>query len=170
MKVYAGFDPVSGKRHDLDEVVPAGPRAAAERIRTRLLHEVDEQRDPKTRATVNQLLDRHLETLDVEPTTRTRNERIVRIHLWPALGSLPLSKLDGDIRLNRARGRRFPQELRHDRLGWVRVTPRGQRPVEPSALVTWASRRGEVAARSAGLDGASSLWTFRSIVLRSPCP
>jgi integrase len=99
VKVYAGFDPVSGKRHYLDEVVPAGPRAAAEaeKVRTRLLHEVDERRNPKTRATVNQLLDRYLETLDVEPTTRTRYEGIIRNHLRPALGPLPLSKLDGDI-------------------------------------------------------------------------
>jgi integrase len=99
VKVYAGYDPVSGKRHYLDEVVPAGPRAAAEaeKVRTRLLHEVDERRNPKTRATVNQLLDRYLETLDVEPTTRTRYEGIIRNHLRPALGPLPLSKLDGDI-------------------------------------------------------------------------
>src|SRR4051794_27962304 len=100
VKVYAGYDPVSGRRHYLDEVVPAGPRAAAEaeKVRTRLLHEVDERRNPKTRATVDQLLDRYLETLDVEPTTGTRYEGIIRNHLGPALGSLPLNKLDGDIR------------------------------------------------------------------------
>src|SRR3954463_9521624 len=99
VKGYAGDDPVSGRRHYLDAGVPAGPRAAAEaeKVRTRLLHEVNERRNPKTRATVNQLLDRCLETLDVEPTTRTRYEGIVRIHLWPALGSLPLSKVDGDV-------------------------------------------------------------------------
>ena len=99
MKVYAGYDPVSGRRHYLDAVVPAGPRAAAEaeRVRTRLLHEVDEQRNPKTRATVDQLLDRYLETLDVEPTTRTRYEGIIRIYLRPAPGRLPLSKLDSDL-------------------------------------------------------------------------
>jgi hypothetical protein len=46
---------------------------------------------PKTRAKVNQLLDRYLETLGVEPTTRMRYEGIIRSHLRPALGSLPLS-------------------------------------------------------------------------------
>lgn len=99
VKVYAGYDPVTGKRHYLDEVVPAGSRAAAEaeKVRARLLHEVDERRNPKTRATVNQLLDRYLESLDVEPTTRTRYEGTIRVHLRPALGSLPVSKLDGDI-------------------------------------------------------------------------
>src|SRR3954469_13972955 len=99
MKGYAGFDPVPGKRHYLDEVVPAGRGAAAEaeKVRTRLLHEVDERRNPKTWATVNQLLDRYLETLDAEPTTRTRYEGIIRIHVRPALGSLPLSRLDSEI-------------------------------------------------------------------------
>jgi hypothetical protein len=32
-----------------------------------------------------------------DPTTRTRYEGIIRNHLRPALGSLPLTKLDGDI-------------------------------------------------------------------------
>jgi hypothetical protein len=70
-------DAAPGKRHCLIEVVPAGPRAAAEaeKVRTRLLHEIDERWNPKTRAAVNQLLDRYLETLDVEPTTRTRHTR-----------------------------------------------------------------------------------------------
>ena len=99
MKLYAGYDPVSGRRHDLDEVVPAGPRAAseAERVRTRLLHEVDERRNLKTPATVDQLLDRYLETLGVEPTTRTRYEDSIWIYLRPTLGRLPLSKLDSDL-------------------------------------------------------------------------
>jgi len=30
VKVYAGIDPVTKKRYYLDEVVPAGPKAAAE--------------------------------------------------------------------------------------------------------------------------------------------
>jgi hypothetical protein len=29
VRVYAGIDPVTKRRHDLTEVVPAGPRAAA---------------------------------------------------------------------------------------------------------------------------------------------
>jgi integrase len=44
-------------------------------MRTRLLHEVDEQGNPKTHATVDQLLDCYLETLDVEPTTRVLGTR-----------------------------------------------------------------------------------------------
>ena len=63
VRVYAGIDPVSKKKHYLVETVPAGPSAArdAERVRTRLLNQVDERRNPRTKATVNQLLDRWLE-------------------------------------------------------------------------------------------------------------
>jgi Bacterial regulatory proteins, gntR family len=51
VRVYAGLDPITKKRHDLTEVVPAGPKAAklAEKARTRLLSEVDEQRSARTR-------------------------------------------------------------------------------------------------------------------------
>jgi integrase len=58
VSVYAGIDPVSKKRHYLVETVPAGPSARkdAERVRTRLLNQVDERRNPRTKATVNQLL------------------------------------------------------------------------------------------------------------------
>ncbi len=90
----AGVDSATGERIVLCETAPTAREA--EKVRTRLLHEVDERRNPKTRATVNQLLDRYLESLDVEATTRTRYEGIIRIHLRPALGSLPLSKVDGD--------------------------------------------------------------------------
>ena len=47
----------------LREVVPAGMRAAreAEKVRTRLLAEVNDSRNPRTNATVNQLLDRGLD-------------------------------------------------------------------------------------------------------------
>src|SRR3954454_15249376 len=133
VKVYAGYDPISGRRHYLDEVVPAGPRAGAEaeRVRTRLLHEVDQQRNPKTRATVIQLLDRYLETLDVEPTTRTLYEGIIRIYLRPALGRLPLSKLDGDL-LDRL----FVQ-LRRD--GSAATTARSTSSTESSASTSATS-------------------------------
>ena len=72
MRVYAGIDPVSKKKHYLVETVPAGPSAArdAEWVRTRLLNQVDERRNPRTKATVNQLLDRWLEVVELETTTR----------------------------------------------------------------------------------------------------
>jgi hypothetical protein len=64
----------------------------AERIRTRLLSQVDERRSPRTRATVGQLLDRWLGVLDVDPSTRRTYEGYIRKHIRPLLGSLSLSQ------------------------------------------------------------------------------
>ena len=61
--MYAGVGPVTGKRHDLVEVVPPGPRARrqAEAILARFLREIEEKRNPRTTATVEQLLMRYLD-------------------------------------------------------------------------------------------------------------
>lgn len=99
VSVYAGIDPISKRRHYLTETVPAGPKAAAtaEKVRTRLLKQVDDRRAPRTSATVDQLLDRYLEMLDVEPTTRERYESCIRTHIRPMLGPLPVGRLDGEV-------------------------------------------------------------------------
>jgi hypothetical protein len=53
-------------------VIPAGPKAAdeAEKAVRRLAAQVDERKHPRTNATLDQLLDRYLETLDVAESTR----------------------------------------------------------------------------------------------------
>jgi integrase len=96
--VYAGIDPITNKRHYLTETVPAGPKAAkqAEKVRTRLLAEVDERRSPRTSATVNQLLDRYLGVLKIEDTTRTGYESLIRLYIRPKLGDLPIGRIDGE--------------------------------------------------------------------------
>jgi integrase len=96
VQVYAGRDPVSGKRHYLTETVPAGPTAAkdAEKARTRLLGQVDERKNPRTRATVNQLLDRWLTVVELEENTRAAYDSYMRHHIRPVLGTLPLTRLD----------------------------------------------------------------------------
>jgi hypothetical protein len=65
------------RRHDLTEVVPPGSNAAreAEKVRTRLLNQVDERRNPRTRATLNQLLDRWLGVLESSPPSKARPPR-----------------------------------------------------------------------------------------------
>jgi hypothetical protein len=90
VKVYAGVDPVTKTRLYLDETIPPGPRSAreAEKVRTRLLAQVDEKRNPRTRATVGQLLDKYLTVLDVEPTTRSTYEGYIRNHIRPVLGTV----------------------------------------------------------------------------------
>ena len=71
VRVYAGIDPLTGKKHHLTEVIPAGKDAEklAEKARTRMLAEVDDRRAPRTKVPVTELMDRHLELLDVEETT-----------------------------------------------------------------------------------------------------
>jgi hypothetical protein len=85
--VYAGLDPLTGKRNYLQETIPPGQdaRREAERARTRLLSQVDERRKPRTRATVAQLLDRWLEVLDVEASTRQGYVRKLDKHVRPLL-------------------------------------------------------------------------------------
>jgi len=112
---------VPKKKHYLVETIPAGPRAAreAEKARTKLLAQVDEKRNPRTRATVAQLMERYFEVLDVEMTTRYTYEAYLRNHIRPLLGELPLGRLDGEVldsfytqlRACRAhcRGRKFVQ-------------------------------------------------------------
>ncbi|MEU5847290.1 tyrosine-type recombinase/integrase [Saccharopolyspora shandongensis] len=100
VRVYAGIDPLTGKKHHLTEVIPAGtPNAAkaAEQARTRLLAQVDERRNPKTRATVNQLLTRYMELHTAGPTTVDSYETFIRNHIRPLLGDLQVGRIDGEI-------------------------------------------------------------------------
>jgi integrase len=99
VRVHAGVDPVTGKRHDLVEIIPAGPEAAnhAEKARTRLLAQVDERRNARTKATVNQLLDRHFELLEAEPNTQENYESLARNHIRPLIGHLAVGRIDGEL-------------------------------------------------------------------------
>jgi hypothetical protein len=69
----------------------------AEKARIRLLAEVDQRRNPRTKATVNQLMDRYLEMLDVDETSIRAYESNIRTHIRPLLGSLPLTRLDAEV-------------------------------------------------------------------------
>ncbi len=74
VKVYGGVDPITKRPLWLRETVkPHRTKRETEReadkVLTKLLNQVDERRSPRTRATVNQLLDRWLGVLDVERTT-----------------------------------------------------------------------------------------------------
>src|SRR5215217_113753 len=99
VRVYAGIDPVSHKRHYLTIVIPPGPNAQreAERARTRFLNEVDERRNPRTKATVSQLMDRYLELLDAEKSTVDNYASLVRNHVRPLIGDVPLGRIGGEV-------------------------------------------------------------------------
>jgi hypothetical protein len=70
--VYAGIDPVTKRRHYLGEVIPAGLSAAkeADRAMRRMASQVDERRNPRTSATVDQTLDRYFDVVDLERNRR----------------------------------------------------------------------------------------------------
>jgi hypothetical protein len=89
VRVYAGVDPMTGRDHYLRETIPAGPRAdrEAEKVRTRLLADVDEKRNPRTNATIAQLLDRHLEVAQLDQSTLDTYRGDVKKHIRPLLGS-----------------------------------------------------------------------------------
>lgn len=57
VRVYAGIDPVTKKRHYLNETVPSGPDAEreAKKVLVRLVADVYDRRHPRTSATVEQL-------------------------------------------------------------------------------------------------------------------
>jgi integrase len=99
VRVYAGEDPLTGKRHDLIEVIPPGPQAAAqaEAARVRLLTEVDERRNPRTKATVDQLLDLYLDNLDVGRSTHRMYTDYLRKHVRPFIGHLRAGAVDNEV-------------------------------------------------------------------------
>jgi len=97
VSVYAGTDPLTGRRHYLRESIPAGPSAQAEadKAMRRLATEVDERRNPRTSATVNQLLDRHFELAELEENTLTNYRNLATKHIWPLIGTTKVGALDG---------------------------------------------------------------------------
>jgi integrase len=73
--VYADIDPLTGGRDYLLETIPPGPTAGpeAQQVMRRPVNQVDERRNPRTNATVNQLLDRHFELTELEANTLANN-------------------------------------------------------------------------------------------------
>jgi hypothetical protein len=78
--------------------VPAGPHADedAEKALTRLLAQRDVQRNARTRATVNQLLDKYFDLTSVQETTKENYEMLARRHIRPLLGTVQLAKINGE--------------------------------------------------------------------------
>lgn len=96
--VYAGVDPLTNKRLYLRETIPPGPKAKseAEKTLTRFLSSIDERRNPRTMATVDALMDRYLEIIEVDETTKHKYEQHIRVHIRPLLGKLQVGKLNGE--------------------------------------------------------------------------
>ena len=99
VRVYAGIDPVTKKRHELIEHIPPGPKAEAraEAARVRLVNQVNERRHPRTTATVAQLLERYLGELRVARKTLHTYQGYVDKHVLPYLGSQKVGQVDADV-------------------------------------------------------------------------
>jgi hypothetical protein len=95
VRVYAGRDPLTKKDLYLHE--QAETETEAEKVRTRLLHQVDEKRHPKTQAAMSFLLDRWLGVAELDETSYERAEGIIRNYLKPTFGDLKAGKLTAEI-------------------------------------------------------------------------
>jgi len=95
----AGKDPLTGRRRYLREVVPAGAKASSEadKIMRRPAAQVDERRNPRTDATLDQLLDRYLETVDVGRTTRWMYGKYLEKHIRSFVGRLKAGVVDAEV-------------------------------------------------------------------------
>lgn len=88
--VYAGEDPVTGRRLYLRESTTSEPEAR--RILRRLTAQVDGQRHAKTKATFRVVMESWLRTHELDETTRTFYRRYGGLHLYPAFGDEPIGK------------------------------------------------------------------------------
>ncbi len=101
VKVYGGVDAVTKRPLWLRETIKPGrtrreTEREAEKAVTRLLNQVDERRTPRTSATVNQLIDRWLDVLEVERTTRINYVGKIEKHIRPTIGELPVARLNAE--------------------------------------------------------------------------
>ncbi len=93
--VYAGIDPLTGKRRNLTET--SATHAEAEVALTKLLRQVDEQRHAKSALTVAEAVEQWLDVAELQVTTRERYDDLIRLYLQPQLGSLQAGRLDAEL-------------------------------------------------------------------------
>ena len=93
--VYAGKDPLTGRDRYLRK--QADTEMEAQKVLTSLLKQVDDQRQPRSRITVSQAIEKWFEVAEHEPTTRRRYQQLVRDYVDPSFGSLQAAKLDAEL-------------------------------------------------------------------------
>ena len=95
VRLYAGQDPLTKKRHQLVELIPAGPLAEkqAQAALDRMQREVADRTAPRTDATVDQLLERYLEQFAGGENTLELYRGHIRNHISPLIGHLKVGKL-----------------------------------------------------------------------------
>jgi integrase len=94
--VYAGTDPVTGRRSYLRETVQGTDKAAhkrAESAMNKLLTQVDGQRSVESSVSLGYALDEWMRTTELEDSTRRTYEGYIRRTIRPALGKEPARKI-----------------------------------------------------------------------------
>ena len=76
-----------------DSSWPETPRTKQRRRSLGCYSERDERRNVRTRATVNQLLDKYLDLIRVQSTTKENYESLARLHIRPVIGKVSLAKI-----------------------------------------------------------------------------
>lgn len=76
-----------------------GPTAKdeAERALTRLVNDVYERRNPRTKATFGQLLDKWRHVIQIEVNTARGYRSKIKKHIRPPLGKIPVGAIDSEI-------------------------------------------------------------------------
>lgn len=126
----------------------------AEKVQIRLLNQVDERRSPRTEATVNELLDRWLDVIEIERKTRAGYVGKIEKHIRPTIGRLQVGRVRADTieglyaRLRRCRehckGEKFVQHRTDDEHVCDEHTARRKcakvTSGDPSARCRWCER------------------------------
>lgn len=94
LRVFAGRDPLTGKKRYVSRVV-RGTKREAESTLARLVSSTQEQGPAPADVTVNHLLGAWLETCgdNLSPTTLREYRRVIASRIAPGLGGMPLRKL-----------------------------------------------------------------------------
>ena len=93
--VYAGIDPLTGKEHYLTRSSTSEDEAG--RILARMLAEVEDGRNARTRATLSTALDAWLRVHEADESTLRSYERYARRYIRPALGDLAVGKVSAQL-------------------------------------------------------------------------
>jgi integrase len=95
VNVYAGVDPLTGRRLYLSESTT--DEAEAKRILNKFRAEVDEKRNAHTRALFRVAIEEWLTVHELEDTTREGYEMYARRYINPALGDEPVSTISARL-------------------------------------------------------------------------
>ena len=93
--VYAGMDPVTGRRLYLRETTAT--KQEAQRTLRRLTSQVDEERHAKTQATFRTAMEAWLRTHELDDTTRAMYQRYGTKHIYPVFGDAPVGRVSARV-------------------------------------------------------------------------